>query len=99
MPTIHHRPSIPTESRPRHRRRCRRHSLKHSHEILRARTTAYDSEEHTILKKIADPIQYKSELLLVFMGMKSDPTDETTYVICDGGATSTLSSSFENCTD
>ncbi len=33
------------------------------------------------------------------MGMESGPTDETTYVICDGGATSTLSSSFENCID
>jgi hypothetical protein len=99
MPTIHRRPSFPTESRPRHRRRRCRHYLQHRHEILRARTMADYSEEHTILKKIADPIQYKSELLLGFMGMKQDPTDETTYVICDGGVTSTLSSSFENCTD
>jgi hypothetical protein len=71
--------------------------MQHRHEILRAGTTDDDSEEHTISKKIADTILYKSEF--AFMGMESGPTDETTYVICDGGATSTLSSSFENCTD
>jgi hypothetical protein len=70
--------------------------MQHRHEILRAGTTIDDSEEHTISKKIADTIRYKGEI--VFMGMESIQTDETTYVICNGGATSTLSSSFENCT-
>jgi hypothetical protein len=64
---------------------------------LCAGTTADGSEEHYISKKIADTILYKSEF--AFMGMESDPTNETTFVICDGGATTTLTSSFENCAD
>jgi hypothetical protein len=52
--------------------------MQHRHEILRAGTTDDDSEEHTISKKIADTILYKSEF--AFMGMESGPTDETTYV-------------------
>jgi hypothetical protein len=71
--------------------------MQHRHEILCAGTTADGSEEHYISKKIADTILYKSEF--AFMGMESDPTNETTFVICDGGATTTLTSSFENCAD
>ncbi len=41
--------------------------MQHRHEILSAGTTANDSEEHTISKKIADTILYKSEF--AFMGM------------------------------
>ena len=69
----------------------------HRHEILCAGTTADGSEEHYISKKIADTILYKSEF--AFMGMESDPTNETTFVICDVGVTTTLTSSFENCAD
>ncbi len=67
------------------------------HEILRAGTTAGYSEEHIISKKIADATLYKFEF--AFMGMESDPTEENTLIICNGGATTTLTSSFENCTD
>jgi hypothetical protein len=66
-------------------------------EILRAGTTASESEEHIISKKIACTILYKDEF--AFIGMESDPTEESTFIICDGGATTTLTSSFENCTD
>ena len=71
--------------------------MQHRNDILRAGTTADDNEEVIISKKLADAIRYKCEF--AFMGMESDPTNETPYVICDGGATSTLSSSFENCID
>ena len=46
--------------------------MQHRHEILRAGTTDDDSVEHTISKKIADTILYKSEF--AFMGMESGPT-------------------------
>ncbi len=71
--------------------------MQHSHEILRAETTDDDSGEHTISKKIADTILYKSQF--AFMEMESDWTDETTSAISDGGATNTLSSSFEKRND
>ncbi len=48
-------------------------------------------------RKMAVAILYKSEFAL--MGMESDPTEEKTFIICDGGATPALTSSFENCTD
>jgi hypothetical protein len=57
--------------------------MQHRHEILLAGTTVDDSDEHTILKKITDTIQYKSEV--AFMGMESDQANETTHVICDRG--------------
>ncbi len=38
---------------------------------------------------------YKSEF--AFLGMESVQTDETTHDICNGGGTSTLSFSVENC--
>ncbi len=41
----------------------------------------------------------KGEAEFAFFGEEFTSTEQIKPVICDGGATSTLSSSFENCTD
>jgi hypothetical protein len=56
-----------------------------------------DSEEHIISEKLARAVMAQGEFALV--GNESVPNNETPYVIVDGGATTTLASSFENCTD
>jgi hypothetical protein len=73
--------------------------MQHCHEVLRAGTTADDNEGVTIRKKLKDAIRYKCEFAMTLYLWEWNRTrqNETLYVICDGGATSTLSSSFENC--
>jgi hypothetical protein len=57
-----------------------------------------EDEDIVISEKAALAINWEVEF--AFVGEKSFiSTGEITPVICDGGATSTLSPSFENCTD
>ena len=67
------------------------------HEILCAGSTDDDSVEYTISAKLARAVMAQGEF--AFVGNESVPNNETSYVIVDGGATTTLTSSFENCTD
>jgi hypothetical protein len=66
------------------------------HEILCAGSTVDDSEEHIISEKLARAVMAQEEFALV--GNESVPNNEAPFVIVDGGATTTLTSSFENCT-
>ncbi len=83
MPTIHHSPN--------------NYPMQDLHEILCAGSTVDDSEEHIISEKLARAVMAQGEFALV--GNESVPNNETPYVIVDGGATTTLTSSFENWTD
>jgi hypothetical protein len=56
-----------------------------------------DSEEHFISEKLASTIIAQGEFAL--KGRESVPNNETPYVIVDGQATTTPTSSFENCRD
>ncbi len=56
-----------------------------------------EDEDFVISEKSARAIDWEGEF--AFVGEELISTGEFTPVICDGGATSTLSSSFENCTD
>ncbi len=65
--------------------------------MLCAGSTVDDSEEPIISKRIAHALLAQWEF--AFVGIELDPKNETPYVIVDGRATTTLTSSFENCTD
>ena len=56
-----------------------------------------EDEDIVISDRVARAI--KGEAEFAFLGEEFTSTEEIKPVICDGGATSTLSSSFENCTD
>jgi hypothetical protein len=66
-------------------------------EILCEKTVNDEDEDNVISDKSAHAIDWEGEF--AFDGEELISTGEFTQVICDGGATSTLSSSFENCTD
>ncbi len=63
------------------------------HEMLCAGSTVDDSEEYIISEKLTRTVMAQGEFALV--GSESVPNNETPYVIVDGGATTTLTSSFE----
>jgi hypothetical protein len=84
MPTIHHRTTIACKIFMKYCVHC-------------ARSTVDDSEEHIISEKLARAVMAQGEFALV--GNESVPNNETPYVIVDGEATTTLTSSFENCAD
>ncbi len=73
--------------------------LQKVHEILFKETVNDEDEDIVISVKEARAI--KGEAEFAFLGEEFTSTEEIKPVICDrlGGATSTLSSSFENCTD
>jgi hypothetical protein len=66
-------------------------------ETLCKDTVNDEDEDIVISEKAARAI--KGEAEFAFLGEEFTFTEEIKPVICDGGATSTLSSSFENCTD
>ncbi len=66
-------------------------------EILCEETVNDEDVDIVISEKTARAIQWEGEF--AFVGEEFISTGEITPVICDGGATSTLSFSFENCTD
>ena len=66
-------------------------------EILCEETVNDEDEDIVISEKLARAIKWEGEF--AFVGEELISTGEFTAVICDGGATYTLSSSFENCTD
>ncbi len=67
-------------------------------EILCEQTVNDEDEEIVISEKAALAINWEGEFAFVGEGSFIS-TGEITQVICDGGATSTLSPSFDNCTD
>ena len=66
-------------------------------EILCKETVNNEDEDIVISEKAARAIKGKAEF--AYLREEFTSTEEIKPVICDGGATSTLSSSFENCTD
>jgi hypothetical protein len=66
-------------------------------EILCKETVNDEDEDIMISEKAARAINWEGEF--AFVGEELISTGEFSPVICDGEATSTLSSSFENCTD
>ncbi len=66
-------------------------------EILCEETVNDEDEDIVISEKLARAMNWEGEF--AFVGEELISTGEFTAVICDGGATSTASSSFENCTD
>ncbi len=71
--------------------------LQKAQEILCKETVNDRDEDIVISEKAACAI--KGEAEFAFLGEEFTSPEEIKPVICDGGATSTLSSSFENCTD
>jgi hypothetical protein len=71
--------------------------LRKAQEILCKETVNDEDEDIVISEKVARAI--KGEAEFAFLGEEFTSTEEIKPVICDGGATSTLSSSFENYTD
>jgi hypothetical protein len=66
-------------------------------EILCEETVNDEDEDIAISEKSARAINWEGEF--AFVGEELISTGVFTPVICDGGATATLSTSFENCTD
>jgi hypothetical protein len=66
-------------------------------EILCEETVNDEDEDIVISDKAARAIKWEGEF--AFVGEEFISTEEIAPVICYGGATSTLSSSFESCTD
>ncbi len=66
-------------------------------EILSDDTVDDENKDIAISEIAARAI--KGEAEFACLGEEFTSTEEIKPVICDGGATSTLSSSFENCTD
>ncbi len=81
---------------PRHSKvkTCRKHKAQ---KILCKETVNDEDEDIMISEKAAHAI--KGEAEFAFLGEEFTSAEEIKPVICDGGETSTLSSSFENCTD
>jgi hypothetical protein len=71
--------------------------LQKAQEILCKETVNNEDEDIVISEKAARAI--KGEAEFSFLGEEFSSPEEIKPVICDGGATSMLSSSFENCTD
>jgi hypothetical protein len=71
--------------------------LQNVHEILCEETVNDEDEDIVISEKLARAIKWEGEF--AFVGEELISSGEFTAVICDGGATTTLSASFDNCTD
>jgi hypothetical protein len=66
-------------------------------QAILCKETVNDEDKDIVISEKARSI--KGEAEFAFLGEEFTSTEEIKPVICDGGATSTLSSSFENCTD
>ncbi len=89
--------TIPLELCDEHSTPCDSQDIQKVQEILCKETVNDEDEDILISEKAARAI--KGEAEFAFLGEEFTYTEKIKPVICDGGGTSTLSSSFENFTD